>query len=53
MVAYGYDAFLKYVAVRSGDIAQGERQITKETTTVSSPAYWVSRKQSHLLSANV
>ncbi|XP_053692274.1 plasmolipin-like [Sabethes cyaneus] len=25
MIAYGYDAFLKYKAVRSGEIAQGDR----------------------------
>lgn len=39
MVVYGYDAFLKYQAVVSGDIAQGERHVTKTTSTVSSPAY--------------
>lgn len=39
MVVYGYDAFLKYQGVSNGDIAQGERHVTKTTSTVSSPAY--------------
>lgn len=41
MVAYGYDAFLKYRAIQSGELAQGERVITKQTTSsaVNSPAY--------------
>ncbi|KAK4880134.1 hypothetical protein RN001_008280 [Aquatica leii] len=38
MVAYGIDAYFKYVAMRSGALAQGERQITKEST-VSTPKY--------------
>lgn len=40
MVAYGYDAFLKFNAVRSGALAQGERVVTKSSSTVTSPAYW-------------
>lgn len=39
MVVYGYDAFLKYQGVTSGEIAQGERHVTKTTSTVSSPTY--------------
>ncbi|PNF26063.1 hypothetical protein B7P43_G06390 [Cryptotermes secundus] len=39
MVAYGYDAFLKFNAVRSGALAQGERVVTKSSSTVTSPAY--------------
>lgn len=40
MVVYGYDAFLKFEGVRSGQIAQGERQVSKTTTSaVTSPAY--------------
>lgn len=41
MVAYGYDAFLKFNAVRSGALAQGERVVTKSSSTVTSPAYWI------------
>ncbi|KAK3913701.1 CKLF-like MARVEL transmembrane domain-containing protein 4 [Frankliniella fusca] len=37
MVAYGYDAFLKFNAVKSGQLAQGERTTTTET--VSPTAY--------------
>jgi hypothetical protein len=39
MIAYGYDAFLKFNAVRSGALAQGERVVTKSSSTVTSPAY--------------
>jgi len=39
MVCYGYDAWLKYQGVISGDLAQGERHVQKTTSTVSSPAY--------------
>ncbi|XP_063224463.1 CKLF-like MARVEL transmembrane domain-containing protein 4 [Bacillus rossius redtenbacheri] len=39
MVAYGYDAFLKFTGVRSGSLAQGERVVSKSTSTVTSPAY--------------
>uniref|UniRef100_A0A1L8E2T8 Putative member of chemokine-like factor super family n=1 Tax=Nyssomyia neivai TaxID=330878 RepID=A0A1L8E2T8_9DIPT len=35
MVAYGYDAFLKYKAVQSGQIAQGTRQQTTVQQTVT------------------
>jgi len=39
MILYGYDAFLKFRAVQSGEIAQGERRVEKTTTTAaSSPA---------------
>lgn len=34
-VAYGYDAFLKFMGWRSGDIAQGERHIATATTTTA------------------
>ncbi|RZF38038.1 hypothetical protein LSTR_LSTR006437 [Laodelphax striatellus] len=39
MAAYGYDAFLKFQGVKSGEIAQGERHVAKTTSTVTSPAY--------------
>lgn len=39
MVAYAFDAYLKFLAMRSGELAQGERQISKETTTVTNPTY--------------
>nr|CAD7447254.1 unnamed protein product [Timema bartmani] len=40
MVVYGYDAFLKFNGVRSGALAQGDRVVTKSTSsTVTSPAY--------------
>ncbi|KAJ9584931.1 hypothetical protein L9F63_020737 [Diploptera punctata] len=39
MVLYGIDAFLKFNAIRSGEIAQGERVINKSSSTVTSPAY--------------
>ncbi|KAF5281239.1 hypothetical protein FQA39_LY05125 [Lamprigera yunnana] len=38
MVAYIIDAYLKFLAMRAGALAQGERQITKETT-ISEPKY--------------
>lgn len=37
MVAYAYDAFLKFKAVKSGQLAQGEKTTTTET--VSPTAY--------------
>ncbi|KAJ0181534.1 hypothetical protein K1T71_002256 [Dendrolimus kikuchii] len=38
MVAYAIDAYVKYVAVRSGGLAQGSRVVSKQTTsTVESP----------------
>lgn len=37
MVAYGVDAYLKLRAIQSGQLAQGERVINKETTRVDSP----------------
>lgn len=35
MVAYGYDAFLKFKAVRAGEIAQGSRSIQQQQTTAT------------------
>ncbi|CAH0556947.1 unnamed protein product [Brassicogethes aeneus] len=35
MVAYGFDAFLKFKSVKEGQLAQGERVVNKETTTVT------------------
>lgn len=37
MVAYGIDAFLKWQAVKSGQLAQGERVLSKQTTAVTTP----------------
>lgn len=34
MVAYALDAFYKYQSIGKGELAQGERIIYKETTTV-------------------
>ncbi|XP_076763317.1 CKLF-like MARVEL transmembrane domain-containing protein 4 [Xylocopa sonorina] len=38
MVAYGYDAWLKFQAARSGALAQGQHS-PKQISTVTSPAY--------------
>jgi hypothetical protein len=40
MLVYGFDAYLKYIAWKAGDIAQGDR-VTKSATATSprSPAY--------------
>ncbi|XP_053973509.1 CKLF-like MARVEL transmembrane domain-containing protein 4 [Hylaeus anthracinus] len=38
MVAYGYDAWLKFQGVRSGALAQGQYS-PKQVSTVTSPAY--------------
>lgn len=38
MIAYGYDAWLKFKAARSGILAQGQ-QTPKQVSTVTSPAY--------------
>ncbi|KAG5322789.1 CKLF4 protein, partial [Pseudoatta argentina] len=38
MVAYGYDAWLKFKAVKSGALAQGQHT-PKQVSTVTSPAY--------------
>ncbi|XP_012261261.1 uncharacterized protein LOC105689080 [Athalia rosae] len=38
MVAYGIDAWLKFMAIKRGDIAQGERQVNQSGTTTI-PAY--------------
>lgn len=39
MVAYGIDAFLKFHAVKSGQLAQGDRVMSKQTTAVTTPTY--------------
>ncbi|KAJ8933652.1 hypothetical protein NQ318_019297 [Aromia moschata] len=39
MIAYGIDAFLKFKAIQSGQLAQGVRVMNKQTTTISTPAY--------------
>ncbi|XP_074034717.1 CKLF-like MARVEL transmembrane domain-containing protein 4 isoform X2 [Leptinotarsa decemlineata] len=39
MVLYGIDAFIKFQAIKNGQLAQGERVISKQTTTISRPAY--------------
>ncbi|KAG5885798.1 hypothetical protein JTB14_031515 [Gonioctena quinquepunctata] len=39
MVLYGIDAFLKFQGIKTGQLAQGERVISKQTTTVMSPGY--------------
>ncbi|KAK2588275.1 hypothetical protein KPH14_004298 [Odynerus spinipes] len=38
VIAYGYDAWLKFSAIRSGALAQGQ-QMPKQVSTVTSPAY--------------
>ncbi|KAJ8918391.1 hypothetical protein NQ315_008087 [Exocentrus adspersus] len=38
MVAYGFDAFLKFKAIQNGQLAQGERVVNNQTT-VRSMAY--------------
>ncbi|CAG9768524.1 unnamed protein product [Ceutorhynchus assimilis] len=39
MVAYGIDAFFKFQAIKSGQLAQGERVMSKQsTTTVTTPS---------------
>lgn len=38
MIAYAYDAWLKFNGARSGALAQGQH-ISKEVSTVTSPAY--------------
>ncbi|XP_066584237.1 CKLF-like MARVEL transmembrane domain-containing protein 4 [Prorops nasuta] len=38
MIAYGYDAWLKFNAARSGALAQGQHT-PKQVSTVTSPAY--------------
>lgn len=37
MILYGIDSYLKFRAMRAGALAQGERQIAKETTTATTP----------------
>lgn len=39
MVAYGADAYLKFRALKTGQLAQGERVISKQTATTISPTY--------------
>lgn len=38
MVVYGYDAWLKFKAAKSGMLAQGQ-QTPKQVSAVNSPAY--------------
>lgn len=38
MVVYGYDAWLKFKAVKSGALAQGQHT-PKQVSAVTSPAY--------------
>lgn len=35
MVAYGIDAFLKFQAFKRGELAQGQRVTTKQTSVIS------------------
>ncbi|XP_008555224.1 CKLF-like MARVEL transmembrane domain-containing protein 4 [Microplitis demolitor] len=39
MVCYGYDTWLKFKARRSGVPPQGQHDVTKQVSTVTSPAY--------------
>lgn len=39
MVTYGVDAYFKLRGVQNGELAQGERVISKQVSTVTSPAY--------------
>lgn len=39
MAAYGYDAFLKFKAIKTGAPAQGHYESSKQVSTVTSPAY--------------
>ncbi|XP_043274217.1 CKLF-like MARVEL transmembrane domain-containing protein 4 [Venturia canescens] len=39
MVAYGYDAWLKFNGVKRGFPAQGQHESSKQVSTVTSPAY--------------
>lgn len=38
MVAYGADAFIKYKALKAGELAQGHRVVTKQTHVLTPPA---------------
>lgn len=39
MVAYGIDAFFKFQAIKTGQLAQGDRVVNRQTTTtISSPS---------------
>ncbi|KAF7269409.1 CKLF-like MARVEL transmembrane domain-containing protein 4 [Rhynchophorus ferrugineus] len=43
MTLYAFDAFLKFQGVKTGQLAQGERVVTKQTTTATiSPSHTVS-----------
>lgn len=35
MIAYGYDAWLKFVANRNGEIAQGQRRVVQQQTVIT------------------
>ncbi|XP_046385871.1 plasmolipin [Ischnura elegans] len=39
MILYGFDAYIKFKAIKGGEIAQGERVVIKSTSTAASPAY--------------
>ncbi|KAK0085241.1 hypothetical protein PV325_005531 [Microctonus aethiopoides] len=39
MIAYGYDAYLKFYAIKHGTPAQGHYDSSKQVSTVTSPAY--------------
>ncbi|XP_011303369.1 plasmolipin [Fopius arisanus] len=39
MIAYGFDTVLKFRAYKTGAPAQGQHETTKQTSTVTSPAY--------------
>lgn len=39
LVAYAYDAWLKFKAIKSGMPAQGQMEAAKQVSTVTSPAY--------------
>lgn len=38
MIAYGYDAWLKFNAHRSGEIAQGQRVVSQTVITQQTPS---------------
>ncbi|CAB3231564.1 unnamed protein product [Arctia plantaginis] len=38
MVVYGVDAFIKYKALKAGELAQGQRVVTKQTHVLTPPA---------------
>lgn len=42
MTLYSVDAFFKFQAIKTGQLAQGDRVITKQTTTTISPSHTAS-----------